>query len=68
MAVCVASDGEIGILRGYEAGTFWDWRALAGTRDAARHSLSVLETFDPDQSPDKAPANGRLGLPALARR
>jgi hypothetical protein len=38
-ACCVACDGEISSLRGYETGTFWDGRALADTRDVSRHSL-----------------------------
>src|SRR4029450_4659546 len=32
-ACCVACDGEISSLRGYETGTFWDGRGLADTRD-----------------------------------
>src|SRR3954454_17610597 len=39
-----------GYFGGCETCTCWDWRALPGTRDAARHSLSVLETLDPDLS------------------
>ena len=39
MAFSVACDGEIETLRGYETGTFWDWRARrAGTRDISRRS------------------------------
>ncbi len=32
------------MLRGYETGTFWDWRALAGTRDVARHGEACWGT------------------------
>ena len=39
--------------RGDETGTFWDWRARAGTRDVARHAWNVLETRVPDQSIEK---------------
>jgi len=37
-AFSVVCYGELLTLRGYETGTFWDWRALAGTRDISRRS------------------------------
>jgi hypothetical protein len=53
MASCVACDGEISTLRGYETGTFSDWRALAGTRDVSRHSWDVLEKLEREHSLEK---------------
>jgi hypothetical protein len=53
MGFCVACDGEISALRGYETGTFSDWRALAGTRDVSRHSWDVLEKLQREDSLEK---------------
>ena len=52
-AFCVAHNGEISILRGCETGTFWNWRALAGTHDVSRHSAGRV---------------GRPGLGCRARK
>jgi hypothetical protein len=47
MAFCVACAGEIATLRGYETGTFWDWRALAGARATSRDiAWNALEERD----------------------
>jgi hypothetical protein len=43
-ACCVACSGEIAILCGYETGTFWDSRALAGMSDVSRHVLEMIES------------------------
>jgi hypothetical protein len=52
MAQSVACDGEIQTLRGYETGTSWGWRALAGIRDVSgptptmcpRHSIAATDS------------------------
>jgi hypothetical protein len=64
---CVACDGEISTLRGYETGTFWDWRALAGTRDVSRHSLERARDTRSRPLTRKVPATRALLLPVLAR-
>jgi hypothetical protein len=49
-------------LAGTITGTFWDWRALAGTRDVSRHALNVLETLVSRPRTRKAPANTYVGV------
>jgi hypothetical protein len=56
-ACCVACVGEISILRGYETGTFWDWRACAGTLDILRHSPERARDSRPRPLARKVPAN-----------
>ena len=58
----VARNGEISILRGYETGTFWDWRALAGTGDVLRHSLERARETRSRPLTRKAPANRHSAL------
>ena len=55
-------------LRGYETGTFWDWRALAGMRDVSRHSLKRARDTRSPPLTRKAPAKRRSALPAPTRR
>jgi hypothetical protein len=43
---------RLGFFGGYETGTFWDRRVLAGTRDISGH-LTVVETVDRDHSLEK---------------
>ena len=40
--------------RGYETGTFWDWRALAGTCDVSRHNFQVLGTLGRDHNSESS--------------
>jgi hypothetical protein len=62
-ACCVARCGEIETLRGYETGTFWDWRALAGTRDVSRHGLKRARGTRSRPITRKVPANRQSTLP-----
>jgi hypothetical protein len=66
-ACCVARDGEILIRRGYEAGTFWDWRALAGIRDASRPTRRRAPETRSRLLTRKVPAKQPSALPVLAR-
>ena len=59
-AYSVACTGEIATPRGYETGTFWDWRALAGTRDMSRRSKG--------RAPDSRSRRVSRGSGAVRRR
>src|SRR5215211_4213588 len=64
-ACSVACDGEIWISRGYETGTFWDWRPLAGTRDVSRHGRGRARDARSRPLTRRVPVNRPSALPAL---
>jgi hypothetical protein len=55
-------------LRGYETGTLWDWRALAGTRDVSRHGETCSRHAISRLTTRKVPANRPSASPAPAQR
>jgi hypothetical protein len=67
-AYSVACFDENCSLRGYETGTFWDWRTTAGTGGVSRHSLKRARDTRPRPLTRKAPAKKPSALPAPTRR
>ena len=75
MGFSVALTDEVLVLRGYETGTFWDWRALAGTRDVsttqsgtgASHPIAITRPKDPANRWSVLPLTGTTVTPSFTK-